>query len=89
MYAVLRRIVLGSLIAGCLAGSAAAENEAAKWFVLRQETTSYCWTGLVISLNGEYAHSFAQLAGGPFETKPEALAREKELDRGGSCANPS
>ena len=89
MPSVLRIAALGCLIAIALSGPVKAQNENAKWFVLRQETTSYCWTGLLIEMNGEYAHSFALLAGGPYDTKQEALNREKELEREGTCANAS
>jgi hypothetical protein len=62
-----------------------AQSADGKWFVLRQETTSACWTGLLIEISGEYAHSFALLAGGPYDTKEEALAREKDLEKAGTC----
>lgn len=62
-----------------------ARTEDAKWFVLRIDTTGSCWTGLLIQINGEYAHSFAQLASPAYKTKKEALAREKALEASGSC----
>ncbi len=68
---------------------ASAQTDDAKWFVLRQETTNYCWTALLISVNGEYAHSFANIASKAYDKKSEALAREKELERDGSCVASS
>ena len=89
----LARAIKGALAAALacstLASSALAQNEDANWFVLRQETTNACWTALLISVNGEYAHSFANIASKPFDTKSEALAREKELEADGSCVASS
>ncbi len=62
-----------------------AQAEDAKWFVLRIDNISSCWTGLLIQVNGEYAHSFAQLASPAYKTKKEALKREKALEASGSC----
>jgi hypothetical protein len=77
MHSVLRKIALGSIVATLLTGVAVAEDQNAKWFVLRDDTTGSCWAGLLLSVNGEYTHSFAQLAGGPYKTKEEALVRAR------------
>lgn len=68
---------------------AAAQSGNAKWFVLRDHTTSFCWVGLLISINGQYARSSAQLAGGPYNTEDEALARKSELEATGTCQSQS
>lgn len=63
--------------------------ENARWFVLRREKTSDCWAGVLIQVDGDYQHSFALIAGGPYATKADALAREKELEDQGSCKTAS
>ncbi|MGD9669478.1 MAG: hypothetical protein AB7U75_10540 [Hyphomicrobiaceae bacterium] len=68
-----------------LIGSTAYASEDAKWFVVRHHTTGNCWTGMLVRVNGEYAHAFAQIAGGPFDTKKEALEREVALEQKGVC----
>ncbi len=40
---------------------------------------------MLIQVNGEYAHAFAQLAGGPYNTKKEARDREDALEKEGVC----
>jgi len=60
-------------------------NENAKWFVLRSENPVSCRPALLISINGDYRFAYAQKAGGPYETKAEALKREKELVIKGNC----
>lgn len=68
-----------------LIGSNAIAAEDAKWFVVRHHDTGNCWSAMLIKVNGEYAHAFAQLAGGPFDTKKEALTREADLETKGVC----
>ena len=85
----LRKIALGSIVAMLITGAAVADGRNAKWFVLRNDTTGSCWAELLISVNGQYPHYLAQLAGGPYEAKEEALAREKELEGVGSCSPQS
>lgn len=77
----------GVLIAVCggLIGGTANAAEDAKWFVVRHHTTGNCWTAMLIQVNGEYAHAFAQLAGGPYDTKKQALEREAALEKEGVC----
>jgi hypothetical protein len=89
MQSLVRLFAIGCVSTIVFAGTTQAQAEDAKWFVLRQEATSFCWTGLLIAVNGEYAHSFATLAGGPFDTKQEALDHEKELEQVGSCVHSS
>lgn len=94
MFTTRSRKPLGSTIRICgaalvlcagLIGSASAATEDAKWFVVRHHTTSNCWTAMLIQVNGEYAHAFAQLAGGPYNTKKEARDREDALEKEGVC----
>lgn len=83
---MIRRMALATvLVLSTLASGAAAQGESAQWFVLRHETTNACRTALLIPVNGEYAHSSANIASKPFATESEALARERELERSGSC----
>ena len=81
----LRLIVLSAFLAGTIPFASAIAQENAKWFVLRHDQSGDCWTGLLIEINGAYQHAFAQKAGGPYDTKAEALKREKELEQNGSC----
>lgn len=74
------------LIATPLTASAQSNTENAKWFVLRHDTTGDCWTGLLIEINGEFAHAFAELASPAFDNKKDALDREAELTANGTCA---
>jgi hypothetical protein len=60
-------------------------DEGAKWFVVRHHTTSACSTAMLIRVDGEYAHGFAQIAGGPYDTKKEAMTREEALEKEGVC----
>lgn len=71
------------VLAVSLGPAQAAED--AKWFVLRHDQTGDCWTALLIEINGDYRHEFAQKAGGPYDTKAEALRREKDLEQKGTC----
>ena len=36
---------------------------------------------MLIRVDGEYAHGFAQIAGGPYDTKKEAMTREEALEK--------
>lgn len=71
-------------MASALAAPASAD-QSAKWFVLRHHTTGDCWTAKLVRVDGEFAHAFAQTAGGPYDTKKNARAREDELVRRGVC----
>ena len=73
------------VLTGSILIQPASANEDAKWFVLRYENPVSCWPALLISINGSYRHAFAQKAGGPYDTKAEALKREKELVIKGDC----
>ncbi|MCB1529128.1 MAG: hypothetical protein KDJ45_15710 [Hyphomicrobiaceae bacterium] len=66
-------------------GASAQADENAKWFVVRHHTTSDCWTAKLIEVNGEYVHAFAQLAGGPYDSKQQAQEREAALVKDGTC----
>jgi hypothetical protein len=81
-------VVLSAFLATAVPFAPAQAKEDAKWFVLRHDQTRDCWTGLLIQIGGNYRHEFAQKAGGPFETKAQALKREKELEQDGTCKKP-
>lgn len=83
-----RLAALSALIALAMPFGLANSQEDAKWFVLRHDQTGDCWTALLIEVDGEYAHAFAQKASGPYSTKSEALKREKELEKEGNCNMP-
>jgi hypothetical protein len=81
----LRLIVLSAFLAAAIPFAPAIAQESPKWFVLRHDQSGDCWMGLLIEINGAYQHAFAQKAGGPYDTKAQALKREKELEQNGSC----
>jgi hypothetical protein len=56
-----------------------------KWFVLRHDTTSNCWTARLIRIDGAIASGSALIAGGPYASEEEALARMSELASNGTC----
>ena len=60
--------------------------EEAKWFVLRNHEVGNCWTAVLIRIDGQYINTFAQKAGGPYDTEDEALQRLKVL---GVVADPT
>ena len=64
---------------------AVAAPENAKWFLLRDHTTGTCWPSVLISIDGDYQHAFAQKAGGPYNTEAQARARQRELKAIGTC----
>jgi len=63
---------------------ALAQGEA-KWFVLRNHEVGNCWTALLIRIDGQYINTFAQKAGGPYDTEEIALERQKALEDQGTC----
>jgi hypothetical protein len=65
--------------------SAATAQEQPKWFVLRDHQIGSCWTQLLIKVAGEYRHSYAQTAGGPYDTREQAFARKEALQETGTC----
>ena len=81
----LRLLILPPLLAAAIPLGSASAQENAKWFVLRHDQTGNCWTALLIEVDGDYRHEFAQKAGGPYDTKAEALKREKDLEASGTC----
>lgn len=81
--------VLAGLLAVTAAGLAHAQPEQPKWFVLRKDTIGACRAALLVQMNGEYAHFGSQLAGGPYDTRQQALDREKELLRNSTCTTAS
>jgi hypothetical protein len=60
-------------------------QEQSKWFVLRNHEVGNCWTALLIRIDGQYINTFAQKAGGPYDTEEEALQRQKALEDQGTC----
>ena len=65
-----------AMLACLRAGPAAADEEAAKWFVLWHTEIGSCWTGVLIKVDGAYRPGYARIAGGTYDT--EAAARERE-----------
>jgi len=57
----------------------------AKWFVLRQDTASNCWTAKLIRIGGAVATGSALIAGGPYDTEAEALSRMSDFVANGTC----
>lgn len=81
----LRLVILPVLLAAAVPLGSPIAQENPKWFVLRHDQTGDCWTALLIEVNGDYRHEFAQKAGGPYATKADALKREKDLEQKGTC----
>ena len=65
--------------------AAANAQDSGRWFLLRNHTTGTCWPSVLITINGQYQHAFAQKAGGPYATEAQARARQKELAKDGTC----
>ena len=69
-----------------LAGQTASVHAAeTKWFVLRHQTTSNCWTAKLIRIGGQFARASGLIAAGPYTTEEEALSRMAELVLNGTC----
>lgn len=81
-----RAALFGTAMSLALPVSLGVAQENAKWFVLRHDTSGACWTGMLIEVDGAYRHEFAQTAGGPYDTKAEALKREQELEDEAVCS---
>ena len=64
---------------------AMAGGEEAKWFVLRNHEVGNCWTAVLVRIDGQYINTFAQKAGGPYDTEEQALQRQKVLEDQGTC----
>ena len=76
---------LASLLAiTFLSGPLFAQAEA-KWFVLRNHEVGNCWTATLVRIDGQYARTFEQKAGGPYATEAQALERQKILESDGTC----
>ena len=60
-------------------------QEQAKWFVLRNHEVGNCWTAVLVRIDGQYINTFAQKAGGPYDTEEQALQRQKVLEDQGTC----
>ncbi len=73
-------VMTGIALSIAISASASLAQENSKWFVLRHDQTGDCWIALLIKIDGAYRHGFAQTAGGPYDTREEALEREKELE---------
>ena len=65
-----------------------ATTEQPQWFLLRHDKTGDCWPALLISVNGQYQHAFAQKAGGPYDSREKAQDREAEMVQQGVCNAP-
>jgi hypothetical protein len=60
-------------------------QEQARWFLLRDHQLGTCWPALLVRIGSSYAHGFAQIAGGPYDTEETALERRKVLQEIGTC----
>jgi hypothetical protein len=56
-----------------------------KWFVLRNHEVGNCWTATFTQVDGQYANTFGQKAGGPYDTEAQAVDRQKTLENQGAC----
>ena len=56
-----------------------------KWFVLRNHEVGNCWTATLARVDGQYASTFEQKAGGPYDTEAQAIDRQKSLEDQGTC----
>ena len=74
-----------ALLAVVLPSEPALAQEQAKWFVLRNHEVGNCWTAVLIRIDGQYINTFAQKAGGPYDTEEQALQRQKALEDQGTC----
>jgi hypothetical protein len=79
------RVFVAALALGSVFVTPVSANECAKWFVVRHHTTGACWRAMLIQVDGEYVHGIAQMAGGPYGTKKEAMTREEALEKEGVC----
>lgn|GEM_PF-3777755 len=84
--AVIGGCLLSIAIGSSFISSPVMAQESPKWFVLRHDKTGNCWAGMLVLINGDYRHAFAQKAGGPYDSKAQALKREKELELKGDCS---
>jgi hypothetical protein len=73
------------LLAIAIPSEPALAQEQAKWFVLRNHEVGNCWTAVLIRIDGQYINTFAQKAGGPYDTEEQALQRVKALEDQGTC----
>ena len=74
-----------ALTLAAFAQTAPASPEPAKWFVLRDHQIAECWVALLVKIDGQYRHGFAQSAGGPYDTQEQAAERRKTLQETGTC----
>jgi len=80
-----RLLVLSALLVTSMPFGSSSAVENPSWFLLRNHETGTCWPSLLLSINGQYQHAFAQKAGGPYGTEAEALKRREELRKVGTC----
>jgi hypothetical protein len=79
------RSLAALLLATAIPSIPALAQEQAKWFVLRNHEVGNCWTAVLIRIDGQYINTFAQKAGGPYDTEEEALQRQRALEDQGTC----
>jgi hypothetical protein len=48
-----------------------------KWFVLRDHQIGACRTALLVKVDGQYRHGFAQTAGRPYDSEEQAVERKR------------
>ncbi len=63
----------------------AAAQESKGWFVVREETTSNCHVQQLVAIDGNYVSGTGLRAGGPYDTRDEALKRLDQLRQQGVC----
>ena len=56
-----------------------------RWFVLRNHEVGNCWTATLARVDGQFANTFEQKAGGPYDTEAQAVDRQKTLENMGTC----
>jgi hypothetical protein len=77
-------VTLASVVAFASPVPLFAQGEA-KWFVLRNHEVGNCWTATLARVDGQYASTFEQKAGGPYDTEAQATDRQKTLESQGTC----
>lgn len=69
--------------------ASASEDEAAKWFVVRQAEVGTCSVAVLIRIAGLYQSGYGRIAGGPYDAESDARNRMTELERAAICLESS
>ena len=78
-------IALASFVAFASGSVPLFAQSESKWFVLRNHEVGNCWTATLVRVDGQYARTFEQKAGGPYDTEAQAAERQKTLENEGTC----